>query len=59
MNPLLEFLSDLNLLIADLETFKLSNETPLTKFELSRSLGQLKASRASLVRVIELSKEVA
>ncbi len=54
METLKEILNDLNLTIADLETFKLSNETPQTKFELSRAIGQMKASRASLIAVLKM-----
>jgi hypothetical protein len=42
-----EFIDDLNSMIAELETESITN----SHFELRRAIGQLKAARASVVRL--------
>lgn len=63
MTKLDEIINDINITIADVETFYLSNNVSLPAKiacaiapETKRAIGQLKAARASLVRTQEASK---
>lgn len=56
MQTMQDIINDLNLLIADVETAKISTSAKAELDHFTRAIGQLKAARTSLINLVQ-SKE--